>query len=234
MCTREFKLPGSGCSSSADCRALHDVFFSHPLCSTTPTDKRFLFKGDVRLAAIVVVQLHSAFFVSDSLFWAAMRIPLESIKDKFITKEEVYDSISFSLHYNNLNPLLAIWLFSSSHSCSCHFKEYDSLKSILRRCQVFGATAARLMLYQWTFPAWFLILLFAWTWMRWMKETAESILGLVIGTSKKFWCNYSFQRWLSHQDIRIGCLLWKLYVLYCVVYHIHATSLTYRIILTGM
>ncbi len=28
-CTREFKLPGSDCSSSADCRALCDVFFFH-------------------------------------------------------------------------------------------------------------------------------------------------------------------------------------------------------------
>jgi hypothetical protein len=77
-----------------------------------------------------------------------MRIPLENIKDTSITEDEVYASLSFSLHINNLNPLLAIWLFSSSRSCSRHFKEYDSLKSILRRCQVFGATAARLMLYQ--------------------------------------------------------------------------------------
>jgi hypothetical protein len=77
-----------------------------------------------------------------------MRIYLESIKDTSITEEEAYNSFSFSLHINNLNPLLAIWLFSSSRSSSRHFKEYDSLKSILRCCQVFGATAARLMLYQ--------------------------------------------------------------------------------------
>jgi hypothetical protein len=77
-----------------------------------------------------------------------MRISLESIKDTSITEEEVYKSFSFSLHINNLNPLLAIWLFSSSRSCSRHFNENDSLKSILHRCQAFGATAARLMLYQ--------------------------------------------------------------------------------------
>jgi hypothetical protein len=79
-----------------------------------------------------------------------MRIPLENIKDAFITEEEVYDSLPLSLYVNNLNPLLAIWLFSSSHSCSCHFKKYDCLKSFLCCCQVFGAT----------FPTQFLILLF--------------------------------------------------------------------------
>ncbi len=76
-----------------------------------------------------------------------MRIPLENIKDTSITEDEVHASLSFYLYVNNLNPLLAIQLFSSSRSCSHHFKEYDSLKSILRRCQVFGATAATLMLY---------------------------------------------------------------------------------------
>ncbi len=165
-----------------------------------------------------------------------MRIPLENIKDTSITEEEVYDSLSFSLYINNFNPLLAIWLFSSSCSCSCHFKEYDSLKSILRCCQVFGATAAKLMLYQRIFyiPCSILNPALRLNLNALNKEDYQKYLRFSHSEIQNFWCTYSYRRRLSHQITRIECLLWKLYALYYAVYHIHATGLIYRIILAGM
>ena len=165
-----------------------------------------------------------------------MRIPLENIKDTSITEDEVYASLSFYLYVNNLNPLLAIQLFSSSRSCSHHFKEYDSLKSILRRCQVFGATAATLMLYHRIFyiPCSVLNPALCLNLNALNEEDCWKYFRFGHSDIKKYWCNYSYRRWLSHQITRKVCLLWKLYALYYIVYHIHVAGLIYRIILAGM
>ncbi len=165
-----------------------------------------------------------------------MRIPLENIKDTSITEDEVYALLSFYLYVNNLNSLLAIRLFSSSHSCSRHFKEYDSLKSILHCCQVFGGTAAKLMLYHWIFyiPCSVLNPALRLNLNALNEEDCQKYFRFGHSDIKKYWCNYRCRRWLSHQITRIACLLWKLYALYYIVYHIHATGLIYRIILAGM